>query len=123
LPRRSTSTSKRSLAKAGACSDGGLIPSKPSRFQSALFALQFVQIPHFVEDFHAAIFGFGAVALVPPKAFGVRVTGVVCGSQSASFWLRLRRAALFEVNSVPSVFDVPGLPPPKISFQRCTIID
>jgi hypothetical protein len=28
-----------------------------------LFALQFVQIPHFVEDFHAAIPGFGAVAL------------------------------------------------------------
>jgi hypothetical protein len=39
-----------------------------------------------------------------PKAFGVRVFRVVRGSQSASFWLRLRRAVTFAVKSVSRQF-------------------
>jgi len=51
-----------------------------------LRSLHCVQIIHFVEDFHAAVPGFSAVALVPPKAFGVRVFRVVRGCQNAGFF-------------------------------------
>jgi hypothetical protein len=47
----------------------------------AFFELHSVRITHFVEDFHTAILGFGAVALVPPKAFGVRTLRAGRGCQ------------------------------------------